>query len=185
MQVHSRIRVFLLPMILAIFLTGSCGSSGDDKAASAFTLSSSAFAEGASIPFRHVYSLSGQCSGDNFSPPLTWANAPANTQSFAVVMLDSDASDFVHWIQWNLPGASTSLVEAVAGPNVGVKGQNGFSASGYGGPCPPSGNHRYVFTLYALDTTLSLAAGSNRSALDGAMAGHILARATLTGYRSL
>jgi Raf kinase inhibitor-like YbhB/YbcL family protein len=147
-------------------------------------LTSTAFADGESIPDRYTYHLSGQCAGANLSPELTWAGAPAGTQSFAVIVIDPDGGNWVHWLQFNIPGDAASLAEAEAGPDVGIKGQNDFGQSGYGGPCPPGGTHRYIFTLYALDTVLSKAQGATRSKVEQAMTNHILGKAQLTGLRS-
>lgn len=148
------------------------------------TLTSAAFAEGESIPTKYTFSLSTQCNGDNISPPLSWTGVPAATQSLAIVMLDPDAGNFVHWVQFNIPPEVSELAEAVGGPEIGVKGVNDFGETGYGGPCPPRGTHRYVFTLYALDSRLSLPSGVSYAQFQSAVAGHILAEARLTGTRS-
>lgn len=147
-------------------------------------LTSSAFAEGGTIPDKYTYNLSGQCSGQNFSPPLSWTGTPSGAQTLAITLVDPDAADFVHWVQFNIPGQITELPEAVDGPAVGIKGINDFGGNGYGGPCPPSGSHHYVFTLYALDSTLSLSAGATKAQLDAAMHGHILGQVKLTGVRT-
>jgi hypothetical protein len=149
-----------------------------------FTLTSTAFAEGEAIPDQHTFNLGGQCAGANFSPELMWSGAPANTQSFVVIVNDPDGGDWVHWVQFNIPGDASSLPEAEAGPAIGVKGKNDFEKLGYGGPCPPSGTHRYAFTLYALDTTLSLSEGVTRVEVLKAMQDHVLGQAQLTGLRS-
>jgi hypothetical protein len=149
-----------------------------------FALTSSAFAEGETIPDQYTYRLTGQCAGENLSPELAWVGTPAGTQSFAVIVIDPDGGDWVHWLQFNIPGDAASLPEAAGGPDVGVKGKNDFGELGYGGPCPPGGTHRYVFTLYALDTMLSAAEGATRSDVEKAMADHILGQVRLTGLRS-
>jgi Raf kinase inhibitor-like YbhB/YbcL family protein len=149
-----------------------------------FTLTSTAFAEGETIPDQYTYRMSGQCDGANVSPQLAWTGAPANTQSFAIIVNDPDGGDWVHWVQFNIPGDATSLSEVEAGPDIGIKGQNDFGKLGYGGPCPPGGTHHYIFTLYALDTTLLASQGATRFDVAKAMAGHILAQAQLTGLRS-
>jgi len=148
------------------------------------TLTSTAFAEGDVIPEQYTYTLSGQCDGQNLSPPLAWVGVPANTQSFAVIVVDPDGGDWVHWIQFNIPADVLELSEAVGGPDVGVKGQNDFGELGYGGPCPPSGTHRYIFTLYALDTTLSVSEGAAQAEVEAALEGHVLEETQLTGLRS-
>ncbi len=149
-----------------------------------FSLSSTAFEEGGAIPTKYTYRLPGQCNGQNFSPPLVWMGVPAGTVSFAIIMVDPDGGDWVHWVQFDIPGDATGLPEAIAAPDTGVKGINDFRELGYGGPCPPSGTHTYVFTLYALDATLSLPEGATKAQAEAAMAGHILGQARLTGRRS-
>jgi Raf kinase inhibitor-like YbhB/YbcL family protein len=149
-----------------------------------FALTSSAFAEGETIPNQYTYRLTGQCDGANLSPELKWSGSPAETQSFVIIVIDPDGGDWVHWVQFNIPGDVTSLPEAAGGPDIGVKGKNDFGELGYGGPCPPDGEHRYVFTLYALDTTLSQVEGAPRVSMEAAMADHVLGTAQLTGLRS-
>jgi len=147
-------------------------------------LTSTAFADGEVIPDQYTYRLSGQCDGANVSPQLAWTGAPTDTQSFVVIVADPDGGDWVHWVQFNIPGGATSLPEAEGGRDIGVKGRNDFGELGYGGPCPPDGTHRYIFTLYALDTTLSAAEGATRSEAEKAMADHVLGQAQLIGLRS-
>jgi len=156
----------------------------DNLPGGTFTLTSTAFAEGATIPTPYTYYLAGQCAGENMSPALAWTNPPANTQSFAIIMYDPDGGNWVHWVQFDIPAGRAGLMEAAGGPDVGVKGINDFGGLGYGGPCPPSGSHQYIFTVYALDTVLGLSQGATRGQVDTAMAGHILGQATLTGRRN-
>ncbi len=146
-----------------------------------FTLASTAFKDGETIPLKYIYIMVGQCGGENYSPPLSWTGTPAGTQSFAMTMYDPDGGNWVHWVQFNIPGDKTDLPEAVGGPDIGIKGVNSFHKNHYGGPCPPSGTHRYIFTLYALDTLLSLSEGATKVEVDAAMQGHILGQAQLTG----
>lgn len=148
----------------------------------AFSLSSSAFPAAGSIPSRY------SCKGDDMSPALQWKDAPASTAVFAVVMDDPDAPAgvWVHWVMWNLPSSATALQEGVAKDDPGAdgsrQGRNSFGKIGYNGPCPPPGQtHRYFFRLYALDSKLSLAPGADRSQLDAAMKGHVLAQAEYMG----
>ena len=146
-------------------------------------LASTAFADGDAIPSPYTYLLPGQCAGENLSPPLSWAGVPAGTHSLAVILIDIDAQAWVHWVQFDIPPDVAGLAAAVGGPDVGVKGSNDFGDLGYGGPCPPGGTHRYLFTLYALDTLLSLPAGATRVQVESAMNGHVLDEAQLTGLR--
>ena len=152
--------------------------------AARFSLSSPAFKDGNEMAEKYTYKMGGQCDGENYSPALTWAGAPAETQSFAITLVDPDGGNWAHWVQFNIPADVASLPETIAGPEIGVKGRNDFYSPGYGGPCPPGGTHHYVFTLYALDTTLELEEGATLKAVLTAMEGHILAETQLTGLRT-
>lgn len=142
-------------------------------------LTSSAFDEGSEIPRKYT------CDGADVSPPLAWSGAPAGTHSFALVVDDPDAPDpdaptttWVHWVVFDLPAESRGLAEGGHGP--GHLGINSWERAAWGGPCPPIGRHRYFFKLYALDRMLRLDRPS-KAALERAMAGHVLASATLIG----
>ncbi len=147
------------------------------EAKMAMQLTSPAIGPNQSIPPRFT------CSGADVSPPLRWAGAPAETQSFALMVRDRDAHDFTHWVIWNLPPRLHSLPEGLAnGPAAagGVQGVNSWQTLGYGGPCPPHGAaHHYVFTLYALGHRLALPAGAGSGEVLAAMRGNILARAQM------
>ncbi len=141
-------------------------------------LTSTAFEDGARIPRAHT------CEGADLSPPLAWTEGPRGTAGYALVVDDPDAprATFVHWVAWNIH--STFLTVGQQGGM--LQGRNDFGRDAYGGPCPPTGHgdHRYRFNVYALDTALALQAGATQKQLDHAMAGHVLARGTLTGrYR--
>jgi len=146
-----------------------------------FELTSTAFAAGESIPIQYT------CDGEDTSPPLQWSDPPQGTQSLSLIADDPDApvGTWVHWVLYDLPAGTRSLPEAVPPdadlPDGGQHGQSSWRRLGYGGPCPPSGTHRYFFKLYALDTTLDLAAGANKKQVLQAMEGHILAQAELMG----
>jgi Raf kinase inhibitor-like YbhB/YbcL family protein len=149
-----------------------------------FKLTSSAFLHGDPIPVGY------SCDGENTSPRLTWTNPPADTQSFALIFDDPDApgGTWVHWVLFNLPTETRSLPEAV-GPdptlaNGAVHGSNSWNSIGYGGPCPPGGEHRYIFKLYALDSVLDLEVGATKEQLLDAMADHIVAETELMGTYS-
>ena len=146
-----------------------------------FSLTSTAFKEGETIPNKYVYILGGQCNGQNYSPPLSWVGTPVGTQSFAVIMHDPDGGNWVHWVQFNIPSNQSDLPEAVGGPDIGIKGINSFQKVRYGGPCPPSGTHSYIFSLYALDSLLSLSEGATKAQVETAMQGHILQQVQLMG----
>ena len=136
------------------------------------TVTSTAFDEGAAIPSDHG------CDGSDVSPPLAWAGAPDGTAAFAIVVDDPDARGFVHWLAADIPADTTAIDQGEA---AGTQGSNDFGRSGYGGPCPPSGSHRYVFTVHALSETLGLSAGFSADELTAAMEGRILASGQLTG----
>jgi Raf kinase inhibitor-like YbhB/YbcL family protein len=134
---------------------------------------SSAFQEGANIPSKFT------CDGSDTSPPLQFADVPSGTKSLTLIVDDPDAPSglFTHWMVWNIPPQTGAIGEGST-PK-GVQGTNGFGKSGYGGPCPPSGTHRYYFKIFALDRELDLPFGAKRGQVDGAMKGHILAEGEL------
>ena len=145
-------------------------------------LSSSAFRPGETIPRDHT------CEGADRSPQLGWSEIPVDTRSFALICDDPDAPRgiWVHWVLFNLPADAvelgTGVPQAPELPSGARQGINDSGDVGYGGPCPPRGKpHRYYFRLYALDCALNLPPGINRSDLDEAIAGHVLADATLMG----
>jgi len=148
------------------------------------TITSPAFAAGQSIQAKHT------CDGQDISPPLAWTEGPAGTKSFALVSDDPDApvGTWVHWVVWNIPAAARGLAENLAKkhalPDGTRQGTTDFDRVGYGGPCPPSGTHRYFFKLYALDTTLTLPESARKRNLEKSMQGHILARGELIGTYS-
>ncbi len=149
------------------------------------TLTSSSFKPQGSIPKRNT------CDGENVSPPLTWAGVPAGTKSLALIVDDPDAPDpahprrtWVHWVRYNLPPVDGGLAEGVAVaalPAGTLQGKNDWQSTGYGGPCPPIGRHRYFHKLYALDVLLPDLRQPAKGALEAAMKGHILAQAELVG----
>ena len=147
-------------------------------------LTSDAFANGQSIPAKY------SCIGRNISPALAWTEPPTGTQSFALIVDDPDApmGTWVHWVMFNIPASARGLSEAtpttpqLAGGS--LQGVTSARSSGYHGPCPPSGRHRYFFELYALDTMLSLSNEADKDQLLQAMQGHILAQGELMGVFS-
>ena len=146
------------------------------------SLASTAFAEGKPIPQKYT------CQGSDVSPPLAWANVPANTKSFVLIADDPDApaGTWVHWVLFDLPSTATALPEDVAKTQYvagnAKQGINDFHRLGYGGPCPPAGKpHRYFFKLYALDTMLDLKPGATKRDVEAAMNGHVLAEGQLIG----
>ena len=149
------------------------------------TLTSSSFKPQGSIPKRNT------CDGENISPPLNWTGVPAETKSLALIVDDPDAPDpahprrtWVHWVLYDLPPVDGGLAEGVAAgalPAGTLQGKNDWQATGYGGPCPPIGRHRYFHKLYALDVLLPDLRQPAKAALEAAMKGHILAQAELVG----
>ncbi len=144
-------------------------------------LESTAFTANGMIPFLH------SCDGQDLSPPLSWDSPPAGTQSLALIVDDPDAPDdiFVHWVLYDLLPEIYELPQGAGNQATlsggGTQGKNDFGKLGYGGPCPPSGLHRYFFKLYALDRELGLKPGATKAQLEAAMSGHILAAAELIG----
>jgi Raf kinase inhibitor-like YbhB/YbcL family protein len=151
----------------------------------ALTLSSQAFSPGGTIPKRHT------CEGEDVSPDLAWSDAPPGSKSLALIVDDPDAPDpaapkltWVHWVLYNIPPGTSALKAAVSSANLpqGTKeGLNDLKRTGYGGPCPPIGRHRYFHKLYALDTVLPDLGKTTKAQLEKAMVGHVLASAELVG----
>ena len=141
-------------------------------------VTSSAFQEGGNIPSKFT------CDGADSSPPLQIADVPSAAKSLALIVDDPDAPSglFTHWMVWNISPQTSTVAEGSA-PK-GVHGTNDFGKPGYGGPCPPSGTHRYYFKIFALDGELDLPSGAKRSQLDAAMKGHVVAQGELMGRYS-
>jgi Raf kinase inhibitor-like YbhB/YbcL family protein len=138
-------------------------------------LTSSSFGDGEAIPAQHT------CDGDDVSPPLAWSDAPDGTAAFVLIVVDPDAAGFVHWLLTDIPGDARELPEG-EGDAIGRPGPNDFGRPGWGGPCPPSGEHRYEFTLYALPEPIENA--TDADAVRSQAEEVALARATLTGRYS-
>ena len=142
-------------------------------------LTSQAFHDNGMIPSEYT------CDGANGNPPLSIRNVPANARSFALIVDDPDAprGTWVHWVLWNM-GPDTTEIPAMSVPGGALQGTNDFGRQSYGGPCPPSGTHRYFFKLYALDISPPLKPGATKEQLEEALKGHILEKAELVGlYR--
>lgn len=158
--------------------TGGSAAAGESK----MELTSPTL-QGGQIPLAYT------CDGANISPQLSWSDAPPGTKSLALIVTDPDAPSgtFTHWILFNLPPNTRSLSPGVPENDQladgSRQGENDFDKTGYGGPCPPHhSDHRYLFTLYALDTTLDLPAGASKKQVDKAMKDHVLARGELTAH---
>lgn len=151
----------------------------------ALELTSPAFNPGAAIPARYT------CEGQDVAPPLQWSDIPDGTRSLVLIVDDPDAPDpaaprmtWVHWVLYNLPPALQGLPEGATArdlPPGSGEGLNDWKRTGYGGPCPPIGRHRYFFKLYALDTPLEGLDKPNKAEVEAAMAGHVLDQAQLMG----
>ena len=147
------------------------------------TLTSTAFTRNGAIPKRYT------CEGEDVSPALAWTGLPPGTKSLALIVDDPDAPDpaapkmvWVHWVLYNIPVSASALPEAVKELPAGTEsGLNDWSRTGYGGPCPPIGRHRYFHKLYALDTVLHGLSRPTKADLEKTMHGHILAHAELIG----
>ena len=144
-------------------------------------LTSTAFKEGEAIPRGYT------CDGANVSPPLEWMGVPKTAKTIALIADDPDApaGTWVHWVLYNLAAEGLGLIENTPQTETltdgGVQGKNDFGKIGYGGPCPPSGTHRYFFKFYALDSELPLKPGATKAEVEKAMEGHIVGQAQLMG----
>jgi Raf kinase inhibitor-like YbhB/YbcL family protein len=144
-------------------------------------LTSPAFANGGEIPAKYT------CEGQGVSPMLAWSGVPSNTKSLALIVDDPDAPDpaapkrtWVHWVLYNIPPNATPLAEATK-PTGALEGVNDWKRTGYGGPCPPIGRHRYFHKIYALDAVLPNLGQVPKDKLEAAMKPHIIAHAELIG----
>lgn len=148
-------------------------------------LTSDAFDDGGAIPRRFT------CEGEDLAPPLNWTNLPDGTRSLVLIVDDPDAPDpeapqmtWVHWVLYNIPSDVSALAEGVTAaglPPGTLEGLNDWKRTGYGGPCPPIGRHRYFHKLYALDTRLPQLERPTKPAVEAAMQGHVLAQTQLMG----
>ena len=173
------------PLAIALLLFVAPASAS--RAQEALKITSTAFAADGEIPAVHT------CDGGDRSPPLSFSGVPAAAKSLALVVDDPDApardaktpqKPWVHWVLYNLPVDSTGLAEAIAPtdlPFQAQQGANDWHRTGYRGPCPPNGRHRYVHKLYALDAVLTGLASPDKAELEAAMKGHILAESQLVG----
>lgn len=137
---------------------------------------SPAFGMNGLIPSRYT------CDGEDVNPPLLIENVPSGTQSLALIVDDPDAprGTWVHWVVWNIDPRTSEIAENTL-PHDALQGMNDFHRHAYGGPCPPTGTHRYFFKLYALDTKIKLGTGAIKAALEAAIQGHVLGKAELVG----
>jgi Raf kinase inhibitor-like YbhB/YbcL family protein len=152
---------------------------GEERKMTKLSIASPAFSHNGMIPSKYT------CDGADVNPPLSIGNIPEKSWSLALVVDDPDApvGTWVHWVVWNI-GPGTKVIPENSVPKGALQGTNDFRKQSYGGPCPPSGTHRYFFKLYALDASLSLKSGATKAQLEEAIKGHVLAQAELIGlYR--
>jgi Raf kinase inhibitor-like YbhB/YbcL family protein len=159
-----------ISLALAIFV----GTILNMNAASSISVTTPAFQAGGDVPAKFT------CNGANLNPELRINGVPNEAKSLVLIVDDPDAPRglFTHWIVWNIDPKATDIGENSA-PAGGIQGTNDFGKRNYGGPCPPSGTHRYFFKIYALDTKLDLKPSARRAELDAAMRGHTLAQGEL------
>lgn len=168
-------RLFLVS--LAMFLLLASGAISKEAAKmNTFSIESPAFKNNTSIPKQYT------CDGKDMNPPLAIRNIPSGTKSLALIVDDPDAPSgmWVHWVVWNIDPGTTQIDENSV-PAGAAQGRNDFKKTSYGGPCPPSGTHRYFFKLYALDTKLNLGNNSTKQDVEKAMKGHIIGDAQTMG----
>ena len=150
-------------------------------AAGRISVTSDSFKDGGFIPSAHAFDK------ENLSPAIAWTGLPEQTVSIALICNDPDApsGNWIHWVIFNIPATASGLPEGLPADGTfadgAVQGSNDFKKIGYDGPYPPYGTHRYVFTVYALGTTLDLEPGVTAAQVRSAMRGHILAEGSLTG----
>ena len=168
-------RFVLIPLVILVLLF-SISLSKEVSGMAALQITSSAFQNNGHIPRQYT------CDGKDINPPLMIANCPQGTKSIALICDDPDAPGgiWVHWVIWNIFPDVKEIKENIV-PTGAIVGVNDFRQNRYGGPCPPSGTHRYFFKVYALDTTFGISPNSTKADLEKAMKGHILGQGELIG----
>jgi Raf kinase inhibitor-like YbhB/YbcL family protein len=169
--------------LAAAMLLGTAAGQQISGRSRSMNLTSSAFAQNGAIPKKYT------CDGGDTSPPLSWSGVPAEAKSLVLIVDDPDAPDpaapkmtWVHWVLYNLPPSDGGLAEGVRKLPAGTaEGTNDWQRTGYGGPCPPVGRHRYFHKLYALDRLIQGLNHPDKAAVERAMQGHVIARAELVG----
>jgi len=168
--------ILLVSIFLSLFISGCGFQATNQQNQINMKISSPSFEEDSTIPTKFT------CKGENINPELNIADVPENAQSLALIVDDPDApaGTWTHWTIWNIdPGTDTIKENSV--PSSAIEGTTSFGKPGYGGPCPPSGTHRYYFKLYALNDKLDLSASAKVSDLVAAFAGHILDQTEVMG----
>jgi hypothetical protein len=164
----------LLLIILLAFLVSGCGKYEELVEMGDLKLTSPAFENNNTIPEKYT------CDGDNVNPQLIIQGVPSEAKTLVLIVDDPDAGAWVHWILFNIP-ANVANIDEDSVPSGAVQAMNSFNKNSYGGPCPPSGTHRYIFKLYALDNELGLDENSEKPDIEKAMQGHIVAQTKLAG----
>jgi len=181
MKKYIKLLIITLIIILSVFLLVKSSSKVPSKEGVGMKISSPAFEHNGAIPSKYT------CDGEDVSPPLVFEGIPENAASLALIADDPDApmGTWVHWVIYNIPPTSGGLTENFPSDSKlddgSLQGMTDFRRVGYGGPCPPSGAHRYFFKLYALDKKLDLPAGATKQQVETAMKGHIIAQDQLIG----
>jgi len=176
---NRRFISLLLSALVIQILFAARTSHGEERKMGNLSIESAAFPHNGMIPAAHT------CDGADTSPPLSIRNVPAKAKTLALIVDDPDApgKTWVHWVVWNI-GADTAEIPSNTVPAGALQGKNDFGKPAYGGPCPPSGTHRYFFKLYALDAALPLKAGATKAQIEEAMKGRVLEKAERIGlYR--
>lgn len=154
------------------------------SAASGFAVTSPDFKDGDELAdWATANAYNGQCVGDNLNPALAWSEVPDGTRAFAITLIDRSASNYIHWVQFDIPGTLAGIERGESGADGGTEGATN-ETPGYFGPCPPGPDHRYEFTVYALDAPLGLEQGANFADVEKAIDAHELAEASIVGMRS-
>jgi Raf kinase inhibitor-like YbhB/YbcL family protein len=171
------------PWLVCFLALATCAGPAEGAETMPLELKSSSFSPGGEIPSRFT------CEGEDVSPALSWSGVPAGTKSLALIVDDPDAPDpkaprmtWVHWVLYDIPSSAAGLEETARALPAGTReGVNDWKRTGYGGPCPPIGRHRYFHKLYALDTVLPDLGAPTKARLEAAMQGHVLGQAELMG----
>ena len=182
---EHRLRVCFIVGITICLPAGMAAANDREDHSMSLKISTSAFEHNETIPVQYT------CDGKDISPPLSWSNVPDEAKSLALIVDDPDAPDpnapkmtYVHWVLYNLPPYESGLPEDVKKndlPEGTLEGTNDWKRTGYGGPCPPIGRHRYFFKLYALDSVLEGLQKPTKAELEQAMQGHIIDSAEMIG----
>ena len=175
-------KIYRIAFVVALQLLAICAArignceTQASAGGKAMKITSPAFQEGGNIPSKFT------CDGANTNPALHIEQTPPNAKSLVLIVDDPDAPGglFTHWLIWNIDPQTKEIAESSASPKA-IQGTNNFPNVGYGGPCPPSGTHRYFFKIFALDQMLDLKSGAKRAELERAMHGHVIAQGQLMG----